>query len=1124
MSLDINLGTKNNAGTLDEWGTIGNDGVLHSHDGTVTITGSSNNGQAGLAFDGNSNNASHDGLGLGVVGADNDQIDAGNGEKMVVEFANDIASATVGLASLGGHFQAGNINAKAHWEAYKDGVLVASGDVQRGNDDGDNNLATNSFTINTAFDTIELTSDSQHGSNFSLQYIDATPAEPTLQVDETDLTTSAQDSISFAGSFTNTKDAGTDGEKSLETTFELGVKSAGVDSGLVDTETGFGVELNESTDGSTVTGSVEINGVDVTVFTVTTTDTGLVSLEQVRAMRHPDVTDHNEADAPLTLVDDLITLTRTDVITDNDDDTATDSATLNIGANISFLDDGPSIDATVKVGSTVLDETDTPSATIDATALFQDADYGADGEHATVKDSFSLKLVEGDTGLYLTGDDANADEIKLVAVTDGFEGQTANGEAAFSVTVDSDTGVITVTQIKTLEHGIDGDNSQGEHDDSLFLNDHISVVKTVTDGDGDTASAESTDTLNIEFKDDGPSIDVTIKDVLVSEDFESGAIGWSNNTTTSAGELTNFLGRFGGTNGNQGVSKTFDFAGREGETVTIEFDMYRIDSWDGTGWNGEGEERFQVFVNDGIVSNELNGNQADYTMTSGNEFTGWGSERMNHYSIDAVVDANGQVKLGFGSTLHQSIGDESWGIDNLVISTDTQPTLQVDETDLTADHDSVSFAASFSDTIDAGADGEESVTTTYALAVKAVDTDSGLVDTESGEKVILNVVNGVLEGRTENGDKLVFTVTTDNAGNVSLDQVRAIEHSDTSDHNDVSATITDDLITLTKTVTVEDRDGDTATDSATIDIGSNISFLDDGPVVSTLDGNFTATAATLDESALPADGGDGVYSATVAVAGAFTGAGTNGVVDYGADGAGETTYAVSLTTADGEGSGLYMLDTNATNPVGQGAEITLTENNDGTVSGMNGTTEVFTIEIDGDTGEVTFAYSNDIDPANIWHADTTSADYKDDVSSLDTTTAGALVVKQTIVDGDGDSVTSTGLDIGTGEFFKIEDDGPTAAIPDATLLTPISFTMTNHDHESSAGYNNSYGYYVKDPVTGNPSTGVVVWDNVKNDDTDPVTVYGYKPEEVGFFIIPNGDRNNADLEDGAEVTFAFVGG
>ena len=194
---------------------------------------------------------------------------------------------------------------------------------------------------------------------------------------------------------------------------------------------------------------------------------------------------------------------------------------------------------------------------------------------------------------------------------------------------------------------------------------------TINDNNGDTVTQDVT--ITITGTNDQPVVSAVdagmVPIVLVSENFENGSVGWSNNATTTGGELTTFLGRFGGTSGNEAISKTFDLGVEHaGQTVTIKFDMYRIDSWDGTGYNGEGEERFQVFVNSQLVSNELNGDTSNFTMTTGNEFTGWGSERINHYEVTATVGADGTIKLGFGSTLHQGLSDESWGIDNLTIS------------------------------------------------------------------------------------------------------------------------------------------------------------------------------------------------------------------------------------------------------------------------------------------------------------------------------------------------------------------------------------------------------------------------------------------------------------------------
>lgn len=166
---------------------------------------------------------------------------------------------------------------------------------------------------------------------------------------------------------------------------------------------------------------------------------------------------------------------------------------------------------------------------------------------------------------------------------------------------------------------------------------------------------------------------------LYSENFESGAKGWNINTTENSGSFTNALGRFGGTGGQQGVFKTFAVPAGVTEVV-VEFDMLELDSWDG--------EKFQVFGNDKLVANDTfqgAGRGTDQgsrfavsdTQNIGNQgFSGWTDQR-HSYRIVLPVE-NGMVKLGFGSTLNQSIADESWAIDNLVIQANTSITSNID--------------------------------------------------------------------------------------------------------------------------------------------------------------------------------------------------------------------------------------------------------------------------------------------------------------------------------------------------------------------------------------------------------------------------------------------------------------
>lgn len=76
----------------------------------------------------------------------------------------------------------------------------------------------------------------------------------------------------------------------------------------------------------------------------------------------------------------------------------------------------------------------------------------------------------------------------------------------------------------------------------------------------------------------------------------------------------------------------------------------------------------------------------------------------------------------------------------------------------------------------------------------------------------------------------------------------------------------------------------------------------------------------------------------------------------------------------------------------------------------------------------------------------------------------------------------------------------------------------------TAGFSNSFGYYVKDG-SGDPTVGKIIWANVKDVvDPDLIIVPGSDPDDIGFFMIPNGANKNPGLADGDDVDFAFEGG
>ena len=145
--------------------------------------------------------------------------------------------------------------------------------------------------------------------------------------------------------------------------------------------------------------------------------------------------------------------------------------------------------------------------------------------------------------------------------------------------------------------------------------------------------------------------------------------------------------------------------------------------------------------------------------------------------------------------------------------------LTVDESDL-ATNATASFAGVFTPTF--GADGVGNVA--FALGIAAGST--GLIDTATGNAVVLSLEGGQVVGRAGAGGAVVFTVSVNALGFVTLDQQRAVVHPNAANPDDPVTLAADNLVTLTTTLT--DRDGDST--SATAAIGTNLRFEDSGPV------------------------------------------------------------------------------------------------------------------------------------------------------------------------------------------------------------------------------------------------------------------------------------------------------
>ena len=103
------------------------------------------------------------------------------------------------------------------------------------------------------------------------------------------------------------------------------------------------------------------------------------------------------------------------------------------------------------------------------------------------------------------------------------------GDVAFSISIASDTGEVTLTQYLSLYHSDATDN-----DDPMFLADGvIKAVVTVTDGDGDEDDAEVDISGLFTFEDDGPTAISVVEYLKVQvpvDDVQVGQLeaGWSD--------------------------------------------------------------------------------------------------------------------------------------------------------------------------------------------------------------------------------------------------------------------------------------------------------------------------------------------------------------------------------------------------------------------------------------------------------------------------------------------------------------------------------------------------------------------------------------------------------------------
>jgi hypothetical protein len=262
---------------------------------------------------------------------------------------------------------------------------------------------------------------------------------------------------------------------------------------------------------------------------------------------------------------------------------------------------------------------------------------------------------------------------------------------------------------------------------------------------------------------------------LTIDPFNSAA-GWTNGSIYSGSSYYgNVLGLYANgsrTNG-QDTFKVFDLGG---QASTLSFDFARIDSWDG--------ESFRVYIDD-VVAFERSfqgfNSQASILSSSGstNSYSwtiapkdGIGSYAgVSHWTDQtatitiAIPAGKYNTKIGFGSTLNQDTGDESYAIDNLTVPTSSIASLSGHLTVTTGDaaDNAINIVAGTANTtVHASGSGD-----TITVNADAMSDNTSLTLTGSASELVNNLQANTDASASTGLVTLNYKDVADNAASIS---------------------------------------------------------------------------------------------------------------------------------------------------------------------------------------------------------------------------------------------------------------------------------------------------------------------------------------------------------------------
>lgn len=364
----------------------------------------------------------------------------------------------------------------------------------------------------------------------------------------------------------------------------------------------------------------------------------------------------------------------------------------------------------------------------------------------------------------------------------------------------------------------------------------IDTVQGMTKGSVDSAP-EVNQSSNIVYADTNADADSDARVELVGADFEITQInpGSANERVDIRIQAFNAVGQA------QQSAYLTDAIASDGVAVTI--DVADVIVLNGAGQDitasltitQDGDSVLIGGLDDGTAGSKTDGYQVFFT-TAGVRFDRFLITNVDTTTTFDVGNIHVTAVQGGEDTEFAELGSHLKFQDDgplITASNASLTALTVDESALLTNA-SGSFAGLFN-TPDAGADAPASVA--YTLGVSATGAVSGLIDTASGDGVFLFLQGGKVVGRAGDNATLaatgdvVFEISIAANGTVTLDQQRAVVHTDTNDHDSTSPAMTASLITLTATVSDSEPDATDDSASALVGIGDKFLFKDDGPVI-----------------------------------------------------------------------------------------------------------------------------------------------------------------------------------------------------------------------------------------------------------------------------------------------------